>query len=369
MSLCLLVALAIAEVHHIPLHIKERTPEHGRLFLDSLRTVQAGGPAVNVPLTDFEDTQYFGIIEIGTPPQSFKVVFDTGSSNLWVPSSKCHTIPCFLHHKYDHSKSSTYSGNGTALEISYGSGSIAGFLSEDVATLGSLVVKGQTFAEVTEEKGVSFLAGKMDGIMGLGWASIAVDGVVPVFDNIWAQGLLSQNLFSFWMSKTPGNAGGQMTLGGTDSSKYTGDFTYVPLTNETYWTIAMGDVSVKGNPQGVCKPHCPAIVDTGTSLIAGPTELMTKILTQVTVAKDCSNIASLPDVTFDINGHPFTLTPQQYVLNISALGEHECVSGFMPIALPPEMPPLWILGDVFISTYYTVFDRQNKRVGFATATQ
>lgn len=112
----------------------------------------AGGLSVTAPIDvhNFMDAQYFVDIELGTPPQAFKVVPDTGSSNLWIPSSKCSftQIPCDIHSKYNAAHSSTYTANGTAFSIQYGSGACSGFLSEDVLTLGGIPIKGQTFAEV-----------------------------------------------------------------------------------------------------------------------------------------------------------------------------------------------------------------------------
>ena len=82
------------------------------------------------------------------------------SSNLWVPSSQCTSIACFLHTKYDSSSSSTYKANGTEFSIQYGSGSMEGFVSRDKLTIGDLGMSDVLFAEATKEPGLAFAFGK-----------------------------------------------------------------------------------------------------------------------------------------------------------------------------------------------------------------
>jgi cathepsin D len=217
---------------------------------------------------------------------------------------------------------------------------------------------------------LTFVVAQFDGILGLAFETISVDHVTPVWYNLLKQGLVRSPRFGVWLSSRPsGQNGGVLTLGDVDPSLFTGSFHYANLTSETYWEFSLDKVSIGSN---VYTSKGKAICDTGTSLIAGPDDAVTKLNTRLGATKNflgewtfanCSVISTLPNVTIAIAGKDFTLTPSAYILQ----EEGECISGFMGIDLPPDIGPLWILGDVFIRNYYTVFDFGKQAVGWANA--
>ncbi|CAI9108216.1 OLC1v1007769C1 [Oldenlandia corymbosa var. corymbosa] len=416
-------------------------------------------------LKNYLDNQYYGEISIGTPPQHFDVVFDTGSSNLWIPSSKCFfSVACYVHSKYRSKLSHTHTEIGNPCKIPYGSGSIYGFLSRDNLLLGNITIKGQVFTEATWEGLFTFLLAQFDGILGLGFQDIAIGQVTPVWYNMVQQDLVSLQMFSFWLNTDPkSKLGGEILFGGVDWSHFRGHHTYVPITQTGYWQIEVGDVLIGNNSTGLCQDGCAAIVDSGTSFIAGPTTILTQInlaigaegvvslecktvvssygnliwekllsglqpkklcsriglclyksskyfspgdenalcpfcemvvfWMQVELRKkrtkenvfkyinelcekfpnpsgrafiDCKSVATLPHMSITIGNKSFPLTPQQYIIrvqqeNLTAV----CLSGFAPLDVPPPRGPLWVLGNIFLGAYHTVFDFGNSRVGFA----
>ncbi|XP_036623195.1 chymosin-like [Trichosurus vulpecula] len=316
------------------------------------------------PLTNYLDAEYYGKINIGTPAQEFTVVFDTGSSNLWVPSVYCKSIACYLHNRFNPSKSSTFQSTDESLSIEYGSGSMEGVLGYDTVTVSDIVDSDQVFGLSTREPGLTFIFSEFDGILGMGYPSISVDKATPVFDNMMSKHLVAQDLFSVYLSNNKEDS--VLILGAIDSSYYTGSLHWVPVTVEGYWQFTVDSITINDEVVA-CQDGCQAILDTGTSLLVGPSQGIDKIQSAIGATEtllgeyeiNCNKLSSMPTVVIHINGREFPLTPSAYTLE----EDEACISGFEG----DSSFDLWILGDVFIRQYYSVFDRANNRVGLATA--
>lgn len=313
----------------------------------------------HLPLKDFMNTQYFVEVEVGTPAQTFVVVPDTGSSNLWVYSHKCYSIPCWYHSTYNSVKSSTYQKDGQDFDITYGSGSVKGFVSKDVVTLGDTTDSAFGFGEVTSVSGMSFLASQMSGILGLGYGSISVDKL-PTFVDASS---LSDKSFSFYLHNNPEES--FMTLPGYDESVMNGEFQFHNVIEQKYWSLNLTSLA-QGTTQ-IPADGYKAVIDSGTSALVGPNKLVGKLIEGIEVSADCSNIDSLPEITFSIDNIDYTLSGHDYVLQVSALGQTECVMGIMGQDFPAGFD-YFILGDIFMRKYYSYFDKNANRVGFVPAT-
>ncbi|KJH42057.1 eukaryotic aspartyl protease [Dictyocaulus viviparus] len=289
-------------------------------------------------LRNYMDAQYFGTIQIGTPPQNFTVIFDTGSSNLWIPSRKCpfYDIACMLHHRYDSSASSTYKADGRKMAIQYGTGSMKGFISKDNVCMATICAERQPFAEATSEPGLTFIAAKFDGILGMAFPEISVLGITPVFQTLIDQKKVPSPVFSFWLNRNPNSElGGEITLGGMDSRRYMDPITWTRVTRRGYWQFKMDTYMIP-----------------------------------------CDKVPNLPDISFVIENKKFTLEGKDYVLNVRKtdwmLECNDCWKIHLPFwfhgyGFSGKIGELWILGDVFIGRYYTVFDMGQTRLGFAQA--
>jgi len=314
-----------------------------------------------LPLTNNGDTVFVGTVSIGTPPQNFVVIYDTGSANLWVPGTSCNSS-CNGKHIYNPAASSTYQPNGQALGITYGSGVMVGFLSADTVTLANVAITHQVFGQATGlDAQFQTATFPFDGILGLAYQSIASDGVVPVFDNLINQGLISSQIFSVYLDSGSGDSNSALILGGIDSRYYTGPIGYTPVNSQTYYQVTLNGIVVKGVETTGCNP-CNAAIDTGTSLIAGPSAMAASLLQAVNKGNNlisCQNINTLPNLTFNLSGVVLTVPPSIYTI---AIGGGTCQIGIQS----SPIGTLWILGDAFMRNFYTVFDRAQNRVGFAT---
>lgn len=333
---------------------------------------------IDVDIHDFMNTEYYGTVTIGTPPQSFSVIYDTGSSNLWVPAKDCKG--CGSHPKFNPASSSTYQQDGKSVNIRYGSGPVTGTVAEEsIGFGGGGTIHSYPFIMVDNNGlGLPYLLGKFDGILGLGLSHTSVAGIPAVTDAIkTSKEFGDNNYFSVYLP-SDSNTDGEIRFGGMNQNHYNGPVTWFNLTGSGYWEVGMNSYNldwdqsdlVGARKLSVFSSKFSAILDTGTSLIVAPKSEASRIAEQ-TGAKssplnpavytvDCSQISSLPTLHFNLAGaDPISLEPDEYLIQQSG----QCILGITGSDMLGDSR--WILGDVFLRQRYSIFDFGNQCVGLA----
>jgi len=379
---------------------------------------QLGGASVHVNLLNNNNSQYYGDFSLGNPKEHFTAVFDTGSSITWVPGNKCTSDTCMQHHRFsgdpgvagksahDLAASSHarhgWSGSGA---INYGTGKVtydSGVTDltfcDSKTNIGcqgdaerALTVPHQPVGMSTEQTSYPFRILPFDGILGLSpsgnWGS--------VMHHLKAAKALARNVFGVYLSQDT-HRNGSIAFGGIER-QYVAPNSQVhwhKLRNPKEWRLDMKDILVDGRPLHVCDSQpdgiCPAIVDTGSSLLTGPTGDVEKLLREIPTPSDCSGLQKMPEVSVQLVNHEgkivsYPLTPDEYTLrsleevpdtgrsdvwdNFPLLGKggqspevrDHCDPGIGVLDVPGRK---WILGDTFLRRYYSIYDDDRHVVGF-----
>lgn len=336
------------------------------------------------------------------------VVYDTGSTNIWIASDLCKAGACAKpgRHRYNHEESATYSSplNGVQLSIQFGTGKIQGPQGVDDFHIGPFTVAKQTFGLIQTEFGNVFDEVPFEGIVGLAWPKMSANGVTPFFDNIIDQGVLNKNQFAFYFHKHDPSANA-IFWGGVDPAFHEGEIERFPVVDPYYWSLKLksfkvGDKTIlhsddidtdEGADIGSAlieqmsrgeKVEGPfAIVDTGTTYFTVESKHFSEVMGMLP-SQDCDTMTdtSHPPITLSMLNSAgqytdFVLTNDKYMVSSKDGNEKaHCHPGFMKIDIPAKHGPAMVLGEVFLRHYVAVFDRgngglQEGTIGFAVSRQ
>ncbi|KAK4056162.1 hypothetical protein OIO90_002893 [Microbotryomycetes sp. JL221] len=352
--------------------------------LMSANTSRAGLAVGQVNVMNFEaDLAYYAPIGIGVPPQYMNVILDTGSADLWVASTECSSSTgCANMPLFNSTASNSSIDMNTSFGVRYGSGSASGDLFQDYIGFAGYNVSRQGFALV-DTVSSDLITGNISGLMGLGWQPLAASGVVPFWQNLFQAGVLLFPGFAFSLSRfvNVSNAnlvepGGQLSVGYLNMSLYQGDIHYVDIPNgmQSYWVIPMNAIAINGT--NVTQIEQMVAIDTGTTLIGGPTDVVSSLYQQIPGALpatgDFTGYYSYPcnssvNVTLTFGGAHFNMTPDDF--NLGPFGSNNnvstCLGAFFDLRLNANSRISWVIGAAFLKNVFSVFRADPPSVGFA----
>ncbi|XDA88007.1 hypothetical protein R6Z07F_017345 [Ovis aries] len=295
---------------------------------------------------------YVGNITIGTPPQEFRVIIDNSSSDLWVTSVYCQSPSCCECPPPSKCKWRKF-------DLHYGFGKITRVLASETIWVGTAAARNQTIGLTKNQIGGFLENSPYDGILGLAYPNLARHEATPLFDNLKRQGVISQPVFALFLSREPLKSS-LLMLGGVDHAYHNGALKWVPVTQARLWQITMNCVSIN-KMVAACSGGCQAIVDSGSSVLAGPIQVGHSIFKHINPNPKEKN-QTLPPIIFTINGMDFPVSPKYYIQKVSKDICFISCHGGMEDMSPSET---WVLSDIFLRAYFTVFDRSKNKIGLA----
>ncbi|WFD28900.1 cathepsin D [Malassezia nana] len=361
------------------LRVKYTHPDDRRASYDKRQQMGLGDSGA--------DSYYFAPIGIGTPFRTLDVVLDTGSSDFWLADSACtvaQNCPSGMV-KYDASKSSTYEDANTPFQVQYGSGAVKGTLSKDAVSLAGYNISSVSFGQASH-LAKDTIRPPASGIMGMGFDTLSTTGTMPFWQILAERHMMHDYLFSFQLTTNFGsvkssdeiNPGGVFTLGVLDSQQYSGDITWVPLSKGYgpdglgYWAIDIDSMRVNGKTVNMQNMGVAAI-DTGTTLIGGPLQLVEQIHSMIPGARpmgQSSQYYTFPcknkfELEFVFGGRAFQLSNEDLNLGPISTFSSSCVSAIFVSPTQSKRMPAWIVGDSFLKTVFSAFGSSPPNVGFA----
>jgi hypothetical protein len=322
-------------------------------------------------------SEYYGVIAIGSPPQEFQVLFDTGSGNLILPSTFCEDKACVNHKRLNTSASTTSKDIAFAekpdtevgedadrdvLDLTFGTGKISGVIMKDRLCIESMCAH-VDFIASTEESDEPFGDAPFDGVLGLGPKTLSKNSHFSLLDCLRHDNAIARSMFAVFLGARDDEES-EITFGDYKKSRAASDFSWLPVLDTGFWQVRLDDLVLGEQRLQVCQSNCSAIVDTGTSLLAGPIGIVNVLLDRLKVESDCSNYHSLPDLGFVLAGRNFILKPEDYV---DKHGPTDCSVSLMSQETEPGEGSVFILGDPFLRKYYSVYKQDSMQIGFALA--
>ncbi|KAG1734138.1 acid protease [Suillus lakei] len=322
---------------------------------------------------DADDVGYIATILIGTPPQNFNILMDSGSADFWVGSETCQSQQgtCGNHTFLGSKSSSSFVQSNQNFNVTYGSGAVAGVLCQDNVNMAGLQLNNHTFGVANQET-VQFSADTVpfDGLMGLAQSTLSNEKVPTPVESLASQGLISSAISSFKISRLADQLNdGQVTFGGLDATKFVANtLVTIPNVNKIgFWEGAMDAITVNGQDSGMTGRT--AILDTGTTLIIAPPADTLAIMTMLGGQCDtqqctipCTSNAS---VALSFGNASFAIDPRDMALLPVDVNDPtgDCTAGIQAGTIGTNTE--WLVGDVFLKNAYLSVDTQNNQISLA----